>query len=79
MAMNLAAVHYGLSLNQCLVGCTINAAYALRRSDKLGSLEPGKQGDCVLINAPDWRHLVYQFGNTSSLIKKVLRAGKPVA
>lgn len=78
MAMNIAAIKFGLTLNQCLVGATINAAYALNRSERVGSLEVGKQGDCVILNAPDWRHLIYQFGNTSPLIRSVIKSGTVV-
>lgn len=78
MAMNLAAVHYGMTLNECLVASTINAAYALKREKQFGSLEPGKRGDCVLVRAADWRHLIYEFGNTRDLIKTVLMCGVPV-
>lgn len=39
---------------------TINGAKALGWQDKIGSLDPGKQADLVLINIDDWR---YQIGN----------------
>lgn len=78
MAMNLAAVHYGMSVNECLVATTLNAAYALKREHSHGSLEVGKQADCVLINAPDWRHLIYQFGDTRPLIKAVVKRGERI-
>ena len=75
MAMNLAAINYGLTLNECLIGVTINAAYALKRSHSNGTLEVGKRGDCILLNAPDWRHLIYQFGDTGPLIRNVFKDG----
>lgn len=78
MAMNLAAIHYGLSLNECLIGVTINAAYALNRSHSHGTLEVGKRGDCVLLRASDWRHLIYQFGDSTPLIRCVLKDGEIV-
>lgn len=75
MAMNIAAVECNMTLNEVLVGCTINAAFALNKQDNYGSLEVGKKGDCVLINAESWRHLVYQFGDTKSVIKHVIKNG----
>lgn len=75
MAMNVAVVKCGITLNESLVGTTINAAYALNRSDHFGSLEVGKVGDCVIINASDWRQIIYQFGNTCHTIKHVVKGG----
>lgn len=78
MAMNLAAIHYGLTLNETLVAATINAAYALKRSHNHGSLEVGKRGDAILLNASDWRHMIYRFGDTRPLIRCVLKGGQIV-
>ena len=38
-----------LTFEEALVGATINAAYALDRQDRVGSLEPGKQMDAVVV------------------------------
>ncbi|CAG2120093.1 unnamed protein product, partial [Medioppia subpectinata] len=72
MAMNLSC---GLTLNESLTATTINAAFALNRWQTHGSLEVGKVGDVVVIDAPDWRHIVYEFGNTGKLIKHVIKSG----
>ena len=79
MAMNIGAVKCGMTLNETLIATTINAAFALNRSNLYGSLEVGKIADCVLINAPDWRHLIYQFGNTKSIIKHVIKNGNIIS
>lgn len=63
---------------EALAASTINAAYALNRSQTHGSLEIGKQGDLVIINAPRWEHLVYQFGGHQELIKYVIIKGEIV-
>jgi imidazolonepropionase len=47
--MTLACFGMGLTLEEALVGATINAAASLDRADRTGSLEPGKQLDAVLI------------------------------
>lgn len=75
MAMNIAAVYLGMTLNECLVGTTLNAAYALNRSSECGSLEIGKKGNCLILNNADWRHLIGQFGNTCSTIRDVIIEG----
>jgi imidazolonepropionase len=59
-AMGLACVHFKLSMAEALVAATQNAASALGMAASHGSLEVGKQGDCVLLDAPSWEHVVYQ-------------------
>jgi imidazolonepropionase len=51
-AMALACFHMGLTFEEALVAATINGAYALDRHDRVGSLEPGKQLDAVVIDGP---------------------------
>lgn len=51
-AMTLACFGMGLTFEQALVAATINGAYSLDRHDRVGSLEPGKQLDAVMIEGP---------------------------
>jgi imidazolonepropionase len=55
---------------------TLNAAAALGRSDRVGSLEPGKQADLVLCAVPDYRHLFYHFGINH--VCRVIKRGRVV-
>ena len=48
--MALACFSMGMTLEEALVGATINAAYSLDRQADVGSLEVGKQMDAVLVN-----------------------------
>ena len=48
--MALACFGMGLTLEEALVAATINAAYSVNRENRVGSLEPGKQMDAVIIN-----------------------------
>jgi len=41
---------------------TINAAYALRRGESIGSLEVGKQADFAVFEVADYREIPYYFG-----------------
>lgn len=50
--MALACFGMGLTFEEALVGATINAAASLDRHDRVGSLEPGKQFDAVLLSGP---------------------------
>jgi len=51
-AMTLGCFAMGLTFEEALVAATINAAASLDRQDAIGSLEPGKQFDAVLIDGP---------------------------
>jgi imidazolonepropionase len=51
-ALALACFGMRLTFEEALVGATINAAYALDRHTRVGSLEPGKQMDAVVVRGP---------------------------
>ena len=51
-ALALACFGMGLTFEEALVGATINAAYSLDRHERVGSLEPGKQMDAVVVHGP---------------------------
>ena len=62
LVMALGCRQCGLTPAEALYAVTINAAQVLGIAERLGSLEPGKQADLLLLDLPDWRHLVYRFG-----------------
>ncbi len=49
-AMSLACFSMRMTLEEALIASTINAAYAIDRHDRIGSLEVGKQADIVIVN-----------------------------
>jgi imidazolonepropionase len=49
-AMTLACFGMNMTFEEALAAATINAAWSLDRADNVGSLEPGKQMDAVLVN-----------------------------
>jgi imidazolonepropionase len=59
---------------QAIAAATINAAHALRRADRIGSIEPGKQADLLVLSVPDYRHLGYRFG--TNLVQQVVKRGQ---
>jgi imidazolonepropionase len=61
---------------QAIAAATVNAAAALGRQASVGSLEPGKQGDLLVLDAPDYRHLGYRFG--TNLVSLVVKNGRVV-
>ncbi len=48
--MSLACFGMNMTLEEALIGATINAAAAIDRADVIGSLEPGKQLDAVIVD-----------------------------
>jgi imidazolonepropionase len=59
---------------QAIAAATINAAHALRRADLIGSLEPGKQADMLILSVSDYRQLGYRFG--TNLVRQVIKSGR---
>lgn len=59
---------------QAIAAATINAAHAVRRAEKIGSLEPGKQADILFLSVPDYRFLGYRFG--TNLVQTVIKRGQ---
>jgi imidazolonepropionase len=59
---------------QAIAAATINAAHAIRRAGRIGSIEPGKQADLLVLSVPDYRQLGYRFG--TNLVKQVVKCGK---
>ena len=54
----LACRELGLTFEEGLAAATINSAYVTGRSDRLGSLEPGKQGDVAIYDCGDYREIL---------------------
>ena len=71
-----ACLESGLTVEETLTGMTLNAAASLGLADRIGSLEPGKAADVVVMDAPDDRHLVYHWG--VNLVSTVVRQGRVV-
>jgi len=60
--LTLACTALRMTPAEAVTAATINAAYSLRRAGRLGSLEPGKQADLVVMDASDYREIPYYFG-----------------
>lgn len=72
-AIALACRYMRLTPAQALAAATLNAAFAIGRGGQVGSLEPGKQADLLILDTPDYRHLGYRFGG--NLVRTVVKAG----
>jgi imidazolonepropionase len=65
MAIALAVFGLRLTIEQAITAATINAAYAIRRSQVIGSIECGKRADLVVLDIPDYREIPRRFGSNN--------------
>jgi imidazolonepropionase len=62
MVLSLACTQLRMTPAEAITAATINAAFALRREQRLGSLEAGKQADLAVFEVEDYREIPYYFG-----------------
>jgi imidazolonepropionase len=72
----LATLHMGLTAEEAINALTINGAAALNRSDAIGSLDVGKQGDVIILEFPSYHFISYHIG--VSTVEKVVKDGRLV-
>ena len=76
IAMNIGCYKYRMTPEECLTAVTLNAAAAIGRADLVGTLEPGKQADILIWDAPNLDYVFYRFGD--NLVSSVFKKGKQV-
>ncbi len=76
LIMNLAANQLKMSIEEVFNAVTINAAAALGISERVGSIEPGKQADLLIFDIPDYRYLLYNIGINP--LQSVIKKGKVI-
>ena len=74
--INLGCLKYKLTPEEVLTAVTLNGAAAIDMADKVGSVEPGKQADLVIWDAPDLDYICYRVG--SNLTRHVIKKGAVV-
>ena len=74
--VQLATLQMKMTVEEALTAATLNGAYSLRMHEEIGSIEVGKRADFVLLDVPNYLHLVYHFG--VNLIAAVFRDGQRV-
>jgi imidazolonepropionase len=62
MILSLACTQLRMTPAEAIAAATINAAFALRRDKRIGSLEAGKQADLAVFAVEDYREIPYYFG-----------------
>jgi imidazolonepropionase len=76
LVLSLACVHMRMSPAEAISAATINGAHAVGRAESIGSLEPGKQADVIVLNAQDYREILYFFG--VNLVEVTIKRGVTV-
>ena len=74
--LTFAALRYRMSAAEVLCAATLNAACSLGRGERIGTLEVGKQADVLVLDLPNHRHLVYEFGRNP--VRAVVKRGRVV-
>ncbi len=73
----LGVLSMRMSPEEVLTALTLNGAAALGRAHRTGSIEVGKEGDILLLDAPSWQHLAYNVA--TDLVSCVIKGGMPVS
>jgi imidazolonepropionase len=76
MVMAIATRYQRLLPAEALNAATLNAAYAVGLGHEVGSLQPGKRADILILDATDYRRLAYEFG--VNLVSTVIKEGRIV-
>jgi imidazolonepropionase len=74
LAMNMAATLFRLDIAECIAGVTREAARALGKLDRIGTLERGKLCDLAIWNIETPAELVYRMGFNPLHVR--IKAGK---
>jgi imidazolonepropionase len=72
----MACSLYGMTPLEALTAATANPAWVLGMSDRLGTLEPGKRADLLLLDSPSFAHVPYRPGH-NPVVTTVI-GGEPI-
>jgi len=76
IVIGLACLKLEMTPAEAITAATINAACAIQREERVGSLERGKDADIIILSIPNYRYLPYHFGINYTEI--VIKRGKIV-
>lgn len=72
----LATIKMKMTVEESITALTLNGAAAIGEEKTRGSLDPGKLGDVVILDAPSYKHLSYNIA--VNLVERVIKRGKLV-
>jgi imidazolonepropionase len=76
LVIALAALHMKMSIEEIISALTINAAAAVGRDDKVGSIEVGKKADIIILEYPSIHFLPYHAA--VNIVETVIKNGKVI-
>jgi imidazolonepropionase len=76
MVIGLACRQMRMTPAEAIVSATVNGACALGLEARIGTLEPGKDADLILLDAENYRELAYFFGMNP--ISKMIKSGRVI-
>lgn len=74
--ITLACHQMGVYPAEAISMATVNAAYAVGLGSEVGTIEPGKRADVIVLDAESHRHLGYR--TSGNLVEKVIKHGRVV-
>jgi len=74
LALSVACLKMGLTPKEAVAAVTLNAAWALNLQTELGSLEPGKRADLLLLDVRHYEEIPYWLGENP--VQKVVIGGQ---
>jgi imidazolonepropionase len=74
--LQLASLLYGLTPEEAITAVTLHGAAAIDRQNQIGSLEAGKQMDCLIFDIPHYGYLLYNLGVNH--LETVIKRGKVI-
>ena len=72
LMLALACLKMDLGVEEAIVASTLNAAITIGRNETVGTLEPGRAADLIVLDVPSYLHLVYRPGinHVNTVVKK---------
>ncbi len=72
LIMTMGCLLYRMTPSEAIRAVTLNAAKSIDKEGRIGTLDPGKQADIVILDIPNYKYLPYHFGvnHTQYVIKK---------
>ncbi len=72
LMMTMGCLFYRMTPKEVIQAVTLNAARSIGREHEIGTLEPGKKADLLILEIPNYKYLPYHFGvnHTECVIKQ---------
>ncbi len=74
--ISLACLGMKMLPAEAITAATINAAWAIGMAEEIGSLEPGKAADLIILDVGDHREIAMPMG--APLVRQVIKRGRVV-